>query len=70
MSYRIVLLIGLNLAKPQISTKYGATTFCPRREHQPAAHPLHDIFGLIVTQMMLAPEADGVLNDLIEGMRE
>ena len=38
-------------------------------QRQPAAHALHDIFGLIVTEMMLAPEAEGVMDDFIEGMR-
>jgi hypothetical protein len=36
---------------------------------RPAAHALQDIFGLIVTEMMLAPEPEGVLDDFIEGMR-
>ncbi len=39
-------------------------------QRQPAANPLHDIFGLIVTEMMFAPEAEGVPDDFVEGMRD
>ena len=39
-------------------------------QRQPAANPLHDIFGLIVTEMMLAPEPEGVPDDFIEGVRD
>ena len=39
-------------------------------QRQPSANPLHDIFGLIVTEMMLAPEPEGVPDDFIEGVRD
>jgi len=38
-------------------------------ERQPAANPLDDVFGLIVTEMMFAPEAEGLPNDFVERMR-
>jgi hypothetical protein len=41
-----------------------------RLERQPAPDPLHDVFGLVVAKMMFAPEAEGLLDDLVEGMRD
>jgi hypothetical protein len=31
---------------------------------------LYDVFGLIVPEMLLAPEAEGLLDDRIEGVRD
>jgi len=39
-------------------------------QHQPAANPLHDIFGLIVTEMMLPAEPGGAMDGSIEGVRD
>ena len=38
-------------------------------KRQPTTDPLHDVFGLIVVEMVLAPEAKGVLHDVVEGLR-
>jgi len=37
-----------------------------RLESQPTPDLLHHVFGLIVAEMMLAPEAEGLLDDLVE----
>jgi hypothetical protein len=47
----------------------GAGPHAGRRERQPATNPFHDVFGLIVAKMMLAPEVEGLLHDLVERMR-
>ena len=39
-------------------------------ERQPAANLLDDVFGLIVTEMMFAPEAKGLPDDFVERMRD
>ena len=41
-----------------------------RLQRQAAAHLLHNVLGLIVTEVMLAPEAQGVPDDFVEGMRD
>ena len=32
--------------------------------------PLHNVLRLIIAEMMLAPEADSLLNDKVQGMRD
>jgi hypothetical protein len=39
-------------------------------ERQPVANLLDGVFGLIVTETMLAPEAEGLPDDFVERMRD
>jgi hypothetical protein len=38
-------------------------------ERQPATNPLHDVFGLIVSQMMFAPEPECLVDDFSQAFR-
>src|SRR5215469_13505263 len=58
----------LNLTLLQARDRTAACMW--RLQSQPPANPLQDIFGLIVTEMMLAPEPEGVPDDFIEGVRD
>jgi hypothetical protein len=40
-----------------------------RLERQPATNPLHDVCGLIVSQMMLAPEPECLVDDFSQALR-
>src|SRR6266851_4178236 len=41
-----------------------------RLEPQTTPDLLHHVFGLIVPEMMLAPEAEGLVDDRVEGLRD
>jgi hypothetical protein len=40
-----------------------------RFERQPATNPFHDVFGLVVSQMMFAPEPECLVDDLSQVFR-
>jgi hypothetical protein len=40
-----------------------------RLERQPATNPLHDVFGLIVSQMMFTPEPECLVDDVSQAFR-
>ena len=47
----------------------GAGSHAWRLERQPATDSFHDVFGLIIAEMVLTPEVDGLLHDVVERLR-
>ncbi len=70
--FALAAISGLNQALHLAWLQPGdRSVACARRlEPQPTPDLLYDVFGLIVPEMMLAPEAEGFLDDRIEGMRD
>ncbi len=62
---------GLNETLPfaSIQAVYRSIARVWRFQRQAAPDAIHDIFGLIVAEMMPAPKAEGLLDDLVERMR-
>jgi hypothetical protein len=62
---------GLNetLHFVSIQAIYRSIPGACRFQRQAAPDPFHNIFGLIVAEMMPAPKAKGLLDDLAKGMR-